>query len=370
VNFIASKIQRKHLFPVVIGVLVLDSMIIILSFQVFGQEPPESVRSDLGINTIPVGKSSYLYPTGIAIDPTTKKVYVTNTDSSAVSVIDEKTDNVTTVGESPQGVAIDPDTKKVYVTNAFSDTVSVIDSETDKAVANIRFSISPSVNSGHIKCNEEDIPTNQYLLIEPYTQCKAEVNNGFQFSSWTQNLGHNSIRTISTATLSNSPINSLLGALGLQPKDNAAIFNVTQFGNFTANFQTVPPPIPPEYWIPLYGVVISSIVGWSIPSIIGWIKSKKQRKTVNQYLKRTNSLYNDGKVDENDIESLDRLKRDIADAYARGKISDQHYNLLNKKISDHENKQAYIDEKLSSSHDKKSNAMTSESQGGSIKTTK
>ena len=37
-------------------------------------------------------------------------------------------------------------------------------------------------------------------------------------------------------------------------------------------------------------------------------------------------------MDENDIESLDTLRRDITDAYAKGKISEQHYTLLNKKI--------------------------------------
>jgi hypothetical protein len=121
--------------------------------------------------------------------------------------------------------------------------------------------------------------------------------------------------------------------------DNAAIFNVTDFGNFTANFKQVSPPIPPEYWIPLYGVIVSSIVGWSVPSIIGWMKSKKQGGRLNQYHKRINSLYDDGKLDENDIGSLDELKRYITDAYAKGKITEQHYNILNKKISDHGNNQ-------------------------------
>jgi hypothetical protein len=50
---------------------------------------------------------------------------------------------------------------------------------------------------------------------------------------------------------------------------------------------------------------------------------------------------------------LDKIKNDIADAYAQGKISDQHYNLLNKKISDHENKHVLIDEKLLPSRDNK-----------------
>ena len=55
----------------------------------------------------------------------------------------------------------------------------------------------------------------------------------------------------------------------------------------SANFKEVPPPIPPEYWIPLYGVIVSIVVGWSIPSIIGWTKT---RTTVRKLNHITNKL--------------------------------------------------------------------------------
>jgi Txe/YoeB family toxin of Txe-Axe toxin-antitoxin module len=44
-------------------------------------------------------------------------------------------------------------------------------------------------------------------------------------------------------------------------------------------------------------------------------------------------LSKDGKLDQYDIELLDKLKGDITDAYARGKITDQHYNILKEEIS-------------------------------------
>lgn len=44
-------------------------------------------------------------------------------------------------------------------------------------------------------------------------------------------------------------------------------------------------------------------------------------------------LLEDGKVDENDILSLNKLKDDIIDDYANGNISEQHYNNLNNTIS-------------------------------------
>jgi YVTN family beta-propeller protein len=370
----------------------------------------------------------------IAINPNTNRVYVANSLLNSVSVIDGNTDrnlkNVH-VGNNPTSLAVNPDTNFIFVSNYGSDTISIIDGSTNKVVAGITFTITPP-NSGHVTCDNKEYPTNLYLYIGVGTKCIAEPNKGFQFSSWTENLGHNSSKAISTSAISsNSPFDSLLNALELTPKDNAAIFNITHFGAFTANFKERPPPIPPEYWVPLYGVIISSIVGWSIPSIIGWIRAKKQGRALNQYHKRANSLYDDGKLDENDIESLDSLKRDIADAYAKGKISDQHYgnlkneismiyeeiynkkirllnsefgdssrssnrsngilldkikndiadayakgkisdqhyNLLNNKISDHENKQAF-DEKLSSSHDNKSDTMMSTGHGSPIKINK
>ena len=112
----------------------------------------------------------------------------------------------------------------------------------------------------------------------------------------------------------------------------AATFDVNRFGTFTANFKAVPPPVPPEYWVPLYGIIVSTIVGWSIPSIIGWMKSKTQIRRANQYHKRIHSLYTDNnQLYEND-KTLDKTV-DIKNAYAEGKISDQSYNNLKDETS-------------------------------------
>jgi uncharacterized membrane protein len=76
----------------------------------------------------------------------------------------------------------------------------------------------------------------------------------------------------------------------------------------------------------LYGIIVSTIVGWSIPSIIGWINSKTQTRRANEYNKRIHSQYTN-KLYENN-ETLDTLKTDIKNAYAKGKISEQQYNNL------------------------------------------
>jgi len=54
---------------------------------------------------------------------------------------------------------------------------------------------------------------------------------------------------------------------------------------------------------------------------------------VHMYYAKTNMLYNDGRLNENDIYSLDQLKYDLRDTYANGKIRERDYKLLNDNIS-------------------------------------
>ena len=109
--------------------------------------------------------------------------------------------------------------------------------------------------------------------------------------------------------------------------DTSATLDVNRFGTFTANFKSVPPSVPPEYWIPLYGIIISTIVGWSIPSIIGWIKSKRQAGKLDHYHNEIKKVYNDGKLDENDIIEVNKLRGNITHEYTKGKINNEYYTI-------------------------------------------
>lgn len=76
-------------------------------------------------------------PLGVAVAPDGRKVYVTNSGSHSVSVIDAAKNTVTAtvdVGDYPFGVAVKPDGSKVYVANSVGNSVSVIDTATNKVV--------------------------------------------------------------------------------------------------------------------------------------------------------------------------------------------------------------------------------------------
>ena len=284
------------------------------------------------------------FPTDIAVNPNTNKIYVAN-DGDTVSVIDGEINHIAStipVGDSSANIDINPDTNIIYVTNHDVDRILLIEDKINKVILprNIIFNVSP-LNSGTITCNGEKIVTNQSLLDQeitlPFgTKCIAKANDGFHFSSWVENIKKNAIRTINSSNSNlNLPFPFSFGILGLKSIDETSILTITESrsGIFTANFKEVQPPIPNEYLIPLYGIIASTIIGWSIPSIIGWIKTKTDIRKLNYFHKKIQSLYYDGKLDENDIEPLDNLKSRISDAYSKGKINSEHYSNLKDEIS-------------------------------------
>jgi len=128
-------------------------------------------------------------------------------------------------------------------------------------------------------------------------------------------------------------LDPILDILHIKQDKPEAILNITKFGSFTANFEELPPPISPDLWIPLYGIVVSTIVGLSIPSIISWIRSKKDARKSDYYHNRIKVLYDDGKLDEDDIKDLDKLKMDIIDVYSKGKLNEKYYENLKTEVN-------------------------------------
>lgn len=85
------------------------------------------------IATIPAGRT----PRDVAVNSKTNMVYVANSGSSEVTVIDGGSNEViatVAVGKEPWGIAADPSTDRVFVSNRRSDTLSVIDGRYNRVI--------------------------------------------------------------------------------------------------------------------------------------------------------------------------------------------------------------------------------------------
>jgi YVTN family beta-propeller protein len=247
----------------------------------------------------------------IAVNPVTNTVYVTSFYSNTLSSIDltaNAVENVT-VAVDPSPLAINPDTNMIYVANYDSNSVSVINGHTNKVIAGVTFNVNPP-NAGLIECNGQVISDNYTAIYDTATslECKAKANSGFQFTSWSGDL-------ISPSSDNNANTR----------------FTVSKYGALSANFiNPVQITIP---WELLAGIILGPIVGWSIPSIIGWIKSKRDVGKLNYYHKQIARLDEDGRLDEKDIEALDLLRNRVTNAYSEGKLNEKHYETLRGEIS-------------------------------------
>ena len=258
-------------------------------------------------------------------------VYVANSDSNTVSVINPANNTVIKnikVGANPGSIY--GFGGAVYVANSDSNTVSVINPVTNDVVAGVTFDINPFVG-GQIICNGLDAPINRYFYVSSETECVAKPNNGYEFASWVETFAGNSTRTINASTPTDSPLAAFLDAFSNDP---AASLTINRFGNFTAYFKALPPPVPAQYWASLFTVVVTALVGsLLIPAVVEWIKSKKQTSRLNSFHQQMALVYGDSKLDENDTNQLNLLNRNISDSYAAGKISNEQFTNLKNEIS-------------------------------------
>ena len=86
------------------------------------------------LSHIPTGIHPNEIAIGIAKNNKTEMVYVTNTDSNSVSVIDGTTNllkKIVPVGQKPNDIIFNEKTRELYVSNSLSNTLSVIDTKTE-----------------------------------------------------------------------------------------------------------------------------------------------------------------------------------------------------------------------------------------------
>jgi YVTN family beta-propeller protein len=101
-----------------------------------------NAKTDTVTATIPVGHS----PAGVAVNPTTGILYVTNGLDNTVSVIDaagRKLVVTLTVGTEPIGVAVNSTTDTAYVGNYAGGTVSVISAARTPTALTASIRVSP-----------------------------------------------------------------------------------------------------------------------------------------------------------------------------------------------------------------------------------
>ena len=254
---------------------------------------------------IEVTKNTTIYP----------KIYVSNSNNDSISVINgsnhRNIKNIT-VGNNPGKMTINGLAKMLYVANSGGNTVSAIDIGSDEVAVGVKFNIHPA-GTGKIMCktdgNSKEYPTGTYLFIDSGTICTANSNSGFGFTGWIETLDKNS-----TIPLNNS----------------SPDLTVNKYGTFTANFKPLPPPIPPEYLAPLYAIIVSSLIGWSIPTIVDKLKARNRAKTILGYHVRIEKLKADNSLDDKDIKNLDGIKADLERDYQGEKLLDnQHENVKN-----------------------------------------
>lgn len=161
--------------------------------------------NDSFIKNVGVGKS----PVGVKSNPLSGKVYVSNTASNTVSVINETNlKRIKNIQINPSSIVekedypyavptnvtfpliasfigIDPISNLIYVTNTASNIISLINGSQDTNIVRINFDSKPD-NSGFIECNNvRNLKQNTTTFeMNKINSCKAIPERGYTFDSW------------------------------------------------------------------------------------------------------------------------------------------------------------------------------------------
>jgi YVTN family beta-propeller protein len=135
---------------------------------------PSSPPTSINQHNVTVGN----FPTSVAFNPDTGYMYVANAYSDSISAIPGGGENVTInrnantdeeieqqsihVRDKPESVAVNPNTNMIYVANSDSDTVSVIDGSAHTVVRTIPVGDGPSSVAVNPKNTDTIYVTNAY----------------------------------------------------------------------------------------------------------------------------------------------------------------------------------------------------------------
>jgi hypothetical protein len=201
-------------------------------------------------------------------------------------------------------VTIDPYENIIYITNTASNTISLINGGSDQVAIRLTFNVNPS-NTGEVQCNGvKNISGNSTLYDRgQMLQCVAIPERGYTFASWSD--------------------------LASDPNTNPITLEVSGFGTLTANFK-------PTLTLEVYILVVGGVVG-AASVFVGWYSKYGQRRYINRYLTRIESTYDTlhDKDKQQCILQLQRIRTELLYLFKKGALSDSHYNILDKKVSDY-----------------------------------
>ena len=275
--------------------------------------------------TIDVGKS----PVSVAVNPILNKIYTANIGDNSISIINGTTNkeikkiyvNATTTGfyksndpilNLPQKVqfpllsnhiSINPDTNRIYITNTVSNSISIIDGTTDSIVVRMFINVNPP-NSGRVECNGLKVESGSSVVFQNNipVECVGIPGRGFSFDYWSNMVSSS---------------------------QNPLILDTPKYGELNVNFK--PTLLTEQYVFMIMGIIGSSSV------LAGFILRRRERRYLNRYMTRIDSTYDT--LQENDrmacIQQLESIRKEITRLFRKGRLTDSHYNILDKKISEY-----------------------------------
>ncbi len=160
---------------------------------------------DTDINRVTNTISNFGYsPAELALSGDGRTLYATNPNSDTISVIDTLSNMVTcriSVGNNPAGIVVDQDRRKVYVANKTSNSISIINMETRAVEDTVTVGFNPTgmaihqdelyvVNSGSNNISVIDIPSHSVTKTILLSQKPAWLVSGLSGRIYVSNANN------------------------------------------------------------------------------------------------------------------------------------------------------------------------------------
>lgn len=137
IDFTKHEVTRSQTYPFKLGGITGTSDG--KTLYVVNTEGNEAVQIDVKTLKITERYKTEEGPDGIGISKDQKKIYVTNTKSGSISIIQTKDKKTTTIktGGKPELIHYNKDHSRLFISNHFKNKVHVLDTQTDKIIHEI-----------------------------------------------------------------------------------------------------------------------------------------------------------------------------------------------------------------------------------------